>query len=693
MKAKPIFALLFFFAVVICYRVFGYSGHFGFDDMQYAEIAANMLNGVVDYDDHFTFRFALIAATALSYKIFGINDFASSLPAMVLTFLTLTTVYAVMRKRGFWATAVALAITTTSQWILFYSNKLMPDIYLVFFTTLATYAYYRNRYKSQDNTIVHAIVFTLSLFGGFVSKGTVVLLLPWLLYLFLNDCLQRKNIKFWKWAIISGAVWLIVYFASIKALTGEFLYRFKAIAQNSYLNTCSYDQQPLWVLIKRLCFDFFDMTINSGMSVPMVCVVAAFVTKNWRGLLKMANATSFFSVSAALLFLSSNFMTISATSYVPMCIDPRHYLFFIPIAAIATAFFINEKPSRAHINTIAILFSFLSVYSFFTSRDLCFFVYLPLTIIAIVAAILYKRQIHGNYYAIAILLALLVSPIQSMLASSYEYNERRDALIDKVVNCPENTLVVSDIACTRMMRYYDSFSSNDKYVDFERYETAIKQQPENIILVLNYHTLALQGMTYNNLPDFAHIAYSNLIPNFDDYGVKIYSLSGHSITVPHYDTLFCSTNTFEQEAPTFWRTGYETSTKTSYSGSISNEMSTYSATFSYPLDSLRSTRCDTLFIMVSAQCNCYAKTDCAVVVSIEKADSNLSWNSSSISNGIRAYSHWFHFGYQQEILLNKIPSDAVINVYFFKKDSTEVYIDDFRICFCKRTYNKYNKIG
>ena len=686
MKAKPIFALLFFIAVVICYRIFGYSGHFGFDDMQYAEIATNMLNGIVDYDDHFTFRFTIIAATALSYKIFGINDFASSLPAMVLTILTLTTVYAVVRKRGFWATALALAITTTSQWILFYSNKLMPDIYLVFFTALAAYAYYRYRYKTQDHTIVHAILFSLSLFGGFVSKGTVVLLLPWLLYLFLNDCLQRKNIKFWKWAIISGAVWLIAYFASIKFLTGEFLYRFKAIAQNSYLNTCSYDQQPLWVLIKRLCFDFFDMTINSGMSVPMVCVVAAFVTKNWRGLLKMDNATSFFSASAALLFLSSNFMTISATSYVPMCIDPRHYLFFIPIAAIATALFINEKPTRVQINTIAILFLFLSVYSFFGNRDLCFFLYLPLTIIAIVAAILYKRQISGSYYAIAILLALLISPIQSMLASSYEYKERRDTLIDKVVNSPNDTLVVSDIVCTRMMRYYDSFSSNDKYVDFESYETAIGQPPESVSLVLNYHTLALQGMTYDDLPDFAHEIYSKLVPDFDDYGVKIYGLSGHNITVPHYDTIFCSTNTFEQEAPTLWRSGYETSTKTSYSGNMSNKMGTYSATFSFPIDSLRSAGCDTVYMVVSAQCNSYAKTDCAVVVSIEKADSTLNWSSSSIGNGIRAYSHWFHFDYQKEIILNEVPTEAVMNVYFFKNDKAEVYIDDFNICFCKRSH-------
>ena len=119
---------------------------------------------------------------------------------------------------------------------------------------------------------------------------------------------------------------------------------------------------------------------------------------------------------------------------------------------------------------------------------------------------------------------------------------------------------------------------------------------------------------------------------------------------------------------------------------MSNKMGTYSATFSFPIDSLRSAGCDTVYMVVSAQCNSYAKTDCAVVVSIEKADSTLNWSSSSIGNGIRAYSHWFHFDYQKEIILNEVPTEAVMNVYFFKNDKAEVYIDDFNICFCKRSH-------
>ena len=89
--------------------------------------------------------------------------------------------------------------------------------------------------------------------------------------------------------------------------------------------------------------------------------------------------------------------------------------------------------------------------------------------------------------------------------------------------------------------------------------------------------------------------------------------------------------------------------------------------------------------MVSAQCNCFANTGCVIVVSIDKDDSTLSWNSMGITHGMKAYSHWFPMGYQHEIALKDIPEGAVANVYFLKNDKAEVYIDDFRVSLCQKT--------
>lgn len=676
MKARPIYALLFFVLMVICYRLSGYTGHYGYDDMQYAEIAANMLNGNIDFDDHFTFRFTIIAATALCYRLFGINDFASSLPAMVATIMMLVTIYVILRRRGFWTTAIGLALTVTTEAILFYSNKLMPDIYVTFFTVLAAYTYYRQRYETQKHTGRHAVLFAVSLWLAFMSKGTVVLLLPWLLYLFVNDCLQKKAGKFWIWAIVSGAVCLTIYFASIKLMTGEFFYRFKSIAQNSYLNKCSYDQQPLAILLKRIYFDYFEMTVTSGMAVPMICIAAPFVSKGWRKMLKMADTTSYFVVSAMLMFLSGNFMTISATSYIPMCIDPRHYLFIIPIGAVGTALILQQRPSRIQTFVIATLTILATVYTFFWNRDICYHCYLPLTIVTITASIKQYIQIPCRYIHIALFVALMVMPIKLMTDQSYKYKERRNMLIDNIVNNSEYSHIFSDEACVRMLRYYNGFRANDRYIHFEE---MYKETDNNYIgraaVVLNYHTMALDGISYNDLPEFAYTAYQNTTPIMDQFGVKIYRLDSVYSTIPQYDTIIRITKNIDNE-----------------------RVGTYSTTITYPLDTLRAACCDTIIVKASAMCNCYAYTNCAMVISVEKADSTISWNSSPIDGSSRAYSHWFPFEYKHELHLDELPSGAEVRIYFFKTDNTQVLINDLSVNILKKptmpgtSYAKGNNI-
>ena len=660
MKVKPIYALLFFVVVVICYRMTGYTGHYGYDDMQYAEIAARMVEGDVDFDDHFTFRFTIIGATALCYRLFGVNDIASSLPAMVVTVMMLTVIYLTLRRGGFWTTAIGLGLTVGTEAILFYSNKLMPDIYVAFFTVLAAYAYYRQRYETERHGGWYGVVFAVSLWMAFMSKGTVVLLVPWLVYLFVSDCIQKKAGRFWKVAIVTGAVCLTIYFASIKLMTGEVFYRFKSIAQNSYLNRCSYDQQPLGIVLKRIGFDYWEMMVRSGMAVAMICVGGAFVSKRWRKMLKLGDRRSYFVVSAMLLILSGNFMTISATSYVPMCIDPRHYLFIIPIGAIGTALMLHGRPSRIQTLVIAALSVLATVYTFMWNRDICYHCYLPVSIVAIAAVIVQSSRKGWRYIHIALFVALMVMPIRLMGDQTYKYKERREMLIDNIVNNSEYRQVFSDEACVRMLRYYDGFRANDRYIHFE--EEAGESDNGRVAVVLNYHTMALDGISYNDLPEFAFDAYKNATPIMDQFGVKIYGIDSVSSTMPQYDTIIRITKDIGTES-----------------------VGTYSTTITYPLDTLRAACCDTIIVKASAMCNCYRYSNCAMVIAVERADSTISWSSSPIDGSVRAYSHWFPFEYKQELHLDELPSGAEVRIYFFKTDKTKVLINDLSVIIYKRS--------
>ena len=81
--------LLIYIIIVGLYHFFGYTGHFGFDDLHYAELASKLLNGNINFEDHYAYRFPVILSTSLFYGLFGISDFSSSMPALLITFTIL----------------------------------------------------------------------------------------------------------------------------------------------------------------------------------------------------------------------------------------------------------------------------------------------------------------------------------------------------------------------------------------------------------------------------------------------------------------------------------------------------------------------------------------------------------------------------------------------------------------------------
>lgn len=99
-RAAPYSILLIISCIVVIYHLFGYTGHFGYDDLHYAELASDLLKGSVNFEDHYAYRFPVVLATALSYLIFGISDFSSSLPALFISLSILLIVFSLLREQG-----------------------------------------------------------------------------------------------------------------------------------------------------------------------------------------------------------------------------------------------------------------------------------------------------------------------------------------------------------------------------------------------------------------------------------------------------------------------------------------------------------------------------------------------------------------------------------------------------------------
>jgi hypothetical protein len=51
-----------------------------------------------------------------------------------------------------------------------------------------------------------------------LSKGTIVLMLPLLLYLFITDIVRKRDLKFWIYSAVTGFIFVFAYLFQRKGL-------------------------------------------------------------------------------------------------------------------------------------------------------------------------------------------------------------------------------------------------------------------------------------------------------------------------------------------------------------------------------------------------------------------------------------------------------------------------------------------
>ncbi|MFT5595823.1 MAG: 4-amino-4-deoxy-L-arabinose transferase-like glycosyltransferase, partial [Flammeovirgaceae bacterium] len=155
-----------------------YTGHYGYDDMEYAKAAVDLLDGEPDFSNHFAHRLSITAPTAVAFALVGVNDTGAALPALLFSFLIAILLAALLWQKGPIALAIGLSLAVLPQWFLFYTDKLMPDMAVAFFVFAAVAAYWFSITKPKKYTRGFAFAFSLSLLLGFLAKGTIVLALP-----------------------------------------------------------------------------------------------------------------------------------------------------------------------------------------------------------------------------------------------------------------------------------------------------------------------------------------------------------------------------------------------------------------------------------------------------------------------------------------------------------------------------------
>lgn len=689
------YAILSLFVLVIVFNhIFGYLGHYGWDDMHYAEMANDVLQGTIHYDDHYFYRWPTVLLTALSYKIFGINDFASSLPAMGISIGILLLVFSILKRYSLFVLFIGLSLLTLANWFLFYTDKLMPDIFVAFFILSAVITIYRYKFiEKETQPLKYASLLAISLLFGFLAKETIALFLPVLAYLFVVDVFITKKRTFWIYATGITFSLFVLYFLLLYAITGDAFIRFKTILDNRYFSECSYHELPIIYVIKRVAYQFYEMFIGSGMFLSIVLLLPVFITKKHlpdqqavKEVWSMSNELSFFSVVGLILVLSSNFMSISYTEYIPMCIDPRHYLFIFPITSIAAAFVIDKYLNKIiNIRVIIILIGLLTLLSLLIVEQLFWPHYFPLCVLFFAAGFMsFQTNKMKIIFAILFFAILSIVPVQNIIAyRNTEYHTQKQAIIEHIIGKQENCIVISNQVQTRENKYYCGFKTinNIQFLSFDEITEDMLNSSIKKILILNNYTLYLSNKTSSNMPYYATMVEpDNFKTIYKNEKLKFSILELTKVAYKIIET----TNDFETEIP-FWNYPKEQLVNTNFkSGATAHKIDEYSSTFQLYLDSISVDVASNLKIKTEVYQLFKDSTEAQIVVSIESNNEVYYWKSAGLTSPIAAgtiddESEWKNVDMEFSVNKGELKSNSLLKIYVWNPKKQECLIDDFKI--------------
>ena len=674
-RTNQLLFLAFAFALGF-HHFFGYLGHFGYDDMEYARISARLANGGFDASNHFSFRLTLVGLTALSYKLFGINDFASSLPSLLFSIGTLALVYRILKDESWPILTIGLALFSFNSWTFFYSDKLMPDTGLAFFVFLFFYVVYLHNYCPRKMPVMaYSFFAALALFLSFNTKETVVLIAPLIVWLMVTDLVMKRSGKFWFQFVGFGVVMLACYLIVCELLFGNGITRFNSIIANSYINSCSYDQQPFLVTLKRITYELAKMFLVSDMLLGFIVVLSYFVVAPNYQWLKLTDRKSFFIVSAVILMFSSNFMSISFTSYNPMCLDPRHYLFIVPVAAVAAALILREYFGQLKFWIVWFIFVSMAFgIAIFVGNNVGWKLYLPV-LVAIGIVIFLKKSVRiQRLFAILFVAALLVQPIDKMIyALKVDYRKQKEIVLKELIDKSQDCIVITDEVQQRLGDYYNHFSPNATCSFITYAQANTYQFPKNVkkMLLNNWYTRYLSGMDDQDLPYYATTA-ENPIFKDEKLNLNIYELN----TIDEKVRVFSEENDFESEK-SHWTGSSNNSSEHSYSGSFSEKVGEFSVECSFSLDSLLSDSIKQIVISPKLKIFAVNSSECNLVISMASSGKEYFWKGFDLSKYAKSKASWWSASCNLVIGKSEIKENSLMKIYIWNNKKNEIYIDNF----------------
>lgn len=651
-KKYSIAIIIFFFILLLINHIYGFTGYFGFDDLSYAELAHAFFQKHPYWDNPFTFRFGIVIPLGILYLLFGVSDFVSVLYPLSVSLGLLILVYNNLKGERY-KILLATAILLSNPWIIFYSDKIGVDIPITFFIFLATTLIYKSRFSDywQERPVYNGVLFAVVIFLGLLTKETIWFLFPLVMFFLLLDLWKKQRLKFWISATITISGLFFIYSLWQYLQFNNWFYRFMLIKSLDNTNICSYDRQPIEFVLNRISYELGLHFIRESAFILSILMTVLCINKNT--FKNVRSKENFWLLSAVILILSANFWSISYHSYHPLCIDVRHYLYIMPVSAIAIA---HHYKRLLKIWPAIILLSvslLIVVFSDYLSiKEVAKLHAIFLSIVFVLMLIFRKYQ---KYIFLCLAFLPVINIYQQIKAENqFQYAKQKKVGME-FINDKDNITIYTAETQVRLFKYYLGFNfRNLKLIPYENFNYLADGYH-----YWNYHSAYAAGELDDIPPAVGNLSIpENSIYNSDV--IKIWKLK----------------NSSKLYKPAL----YNVKNSPLWSGFVGeiHHLKTdelYGPTFKIPVSR------DVSRLTVSSRWEIKKKSseDATLIFSLEEDGKSIIWKPFSIKSDRAVIDNWYTL-YKSVIFENlDIKHKAELKVYIWNNFNTQLEIKDANV--------------
>lgn len=502
------------------------------DDSIYSMYAHLIERGTYQYNHDvnpsFQHRYAVSVPTALSYALFGINQYSLASWSWIYSLLTISILFNfTLRQFGATTAFIASLTFTTNTLQIGTALSLSVDIAVSFFMFLTAILLYKARQQtSKGREVFFAIAITASLILATLSKLTVIWIFPAILILLLVDLKNGHNRKLWLNIVGFGLFFGACYLIWMHIFTGSFYSRFSGtldiLRTPGQIPNANFNKMLNNIPARMTYEPLLAIMSTPGMLIPLVLALpslALFFNNN-------GDQRKSIGYWWLCIFSILTYIWIGPTSfdpYIPLLLVKRYFLPLLPFLSIASGLAIAPIiDARLSQSQYKILFIWVLGNLFIMLPLLYFLAYFKLGLLIITIPVIFtllwkrvvsalpivKQFIHwGRWITVALLVATFVA-LPSKFILSNQIGEKpwqtaeREIIQNHFLVGNDPKTVYSNSRGISAITFYSGYQipENLTLINWERIPEKISERHGRHYVYVNQITIKALSSSYNIKP-------------------------------------------------------------------------------------------------------------------------------------------------------------------------------------------------